>query len=75
MAVGTLPFLPSGGDRPTQMSKLTEGILSKNPSGGHGDDTPASGSSNCGSNRGGNRNGGCNNTGGPRRNNNGGRRN
>ncbi|KAJ7920349.1 hypothetical protein B0H13DRAFT_2319545 [Mycena leptocephala] len=60
---------------PDQMSKLTEGILSKNPSGGRGDDTPASGSGNRGGNRGGNRNGsGRNNTGGPGRNN-GGRRN
>jgi hypothetical protein len=58
---------------PDQMSKLTEGILSKNPTGGRGDDTPASGTGN----RGGNRNGGRNNNaGGSRRNNNdGGRRN
>ncbi|KAJ7817793.1 hypothetical protein B0H13DRAFT_1922679 [Mycena leptocephala] len=72
----------AGGNAPTasewwgpldQMSKLTEGILSKNPVGGRSDDTPTSGSGN----RSGNRNSGRNNNaGGSRRNNNnGGRRN
>ncbi|KAJ7871599.1 hypothetical protein B0H13DRAFT_2060300, partial [Mycena leptocephala] len=69
---GNAPVSTEWWGPPDQMSKLTEGILSKNPSGGRGDDTPASGSGNRGSNR----NGGRNNTGGPRRNNNnGGRRN
>ncbi|KAJ7882335.1 hypothetical protein B0H13DRAFT_2048223 [Mycena leptocephala] len=69
---GNAPVSTEWWGPPDQMSKLTEGILSKNPSGGRGDDTPALGSGNRGSNRGGNCNGGCNNTGGPRRNNNNG---
>jgi hypothetical protein len=73
---GNAPVSTEWWGLPDQMSKLTEGILSKNPSSGCGDDNPASGSGNRGGSCGGNRAGGRNNnTGGPQRNNNGGCRN
>ncbi|KAJ7855354.1 hypothetical protein B0H13DRAFT_1903150 [Mycena leptocephala] len=72
-AAGNAPAASKWWGPPDQMSKLMEGILSKNPAGGHGDDSPASSTSNCGGNCNGGRN---NNAGGSwRNNNNGGRRN